>query len=262
MAVHGPRLVIGSGAALADVAVLRFCWIDPAELATQLSHPREWVAAAGADTATLELARVGLWLCAAWLVVAVLAVLGSDLPGTVGRAFSAVAGRAAPALVRRAVAAALGASVVLAPVAAAASTVGTPGESSSPTAAVTTAAVSPSAVPPTGAARAAAPSTAPTSIPIGSAAAGPVDVATLARPVVPVPWPRTATPGPGSGGAVVRPGDCLWVIAAHRLGPRASGHDIAAETGRWYRANAVVIGADPGLVHPGQHLQQPSEKGR
>jgi nucleoid-associated protein YgaU len=56
---------------------------------------------------------------------------------------------------------------------------------------------------------------------------------------------------------VVRPGECLWSIAADRLGPRATDAEIAAEWPRWYRANRALIGPDPGLLLVGQRLRAP-----
>ncbi|MBF4161877.1 LysM peptidoglycan-binding domain-containing protein [Nocardioides acrostichi] len=58
--------------------------------------------------------------------------------------------------------------------------------------------------------------------------------------------------------AVVRPGDSLWRITAARLGPDASDADIAAAWPRLYAANAVIVGADPDLISPGQRLRVPS----
>ncbi|WP_199907440.1 LysM peptidoglycan-binding domain-containing protein [Nocardioides terrigena] len=56
---------------------------------------------------------------------------------------------------------------------------------------------------------------------------------------------------------VVRSGDSLWTLAAARL-PRSAG---PAEVDRaWrevYAANRAEIGADPGLIRPGQRLQLP-----
>jgi resuscitation-promoting factor RpfA len=57
---------------------------------------------------------------------------------------------------------------------------------------------------------------------------------------------------------VVRPGDTLWSIAA-AADPSASAAEIAASWPRWWRANRDVIGADPGLLRPGQHLLAPTE---
>ena len=57
---------------------------------------------------------------------------------------------------------------------------------------------------------------------------------------------------------VVRSGDSLWTLAAARL-PRSAGP--AAVDRAWrevYAANRTEIGADPGLIHPGQRLQLPA----
>jgi len=59
---------------------------------------------------------------------------------------------------------------------------------------------------------------------------------------------------------VVRPGDSLWAVAARHLGPGATVADVAAEWPRWYEVNRDVVGADPGLIHPGQLLQAPEPK--
>lgn len=258
------RRLIGVVVAGTDLAVLRGCWVAPAALTAHLAHPRRWVETVGSDGATLELARLGLWLCAAWLGLAVLVVIGSELPGTVGRLAAVVAGRAVPTAMRRAIVTAIGASVLLAPVAAGASTtataVGAPGVSAT---AETTAATATAAA---GAATAGVPaSTTP-----GSATGALTETPTVARadvrasspPAAPVPWPHTPTPAaPAGHDVVVRPGDCLWAIAAHRIGPHPSPARVAAESRRWYHANAAVIGGDPGLIHPGQHLHQPTEKG-
>jgi nucleoid-associated protein YgaU len=57
---------------------------------------------------------------------------------------------------------------------------------------------------------------------------------------------------------IVKPGDCLWSIAARRLGPGASATQIEGEWRRWYAANRAVIGIDPNLILPGQRLVAPS----
>jgi hypothetical protein len=57
--------------------------------------------------------------------------------------------------------------------------------------------------------------------------------------------------------ATVRSGDTLWALAAAELGPGASAADV---TDRWrliYQRNRAVIGADPGLIRPGQLLRLP-----
>jgi nucleoid-associated protein YgaU len=56
----------------------------------------------------------------------------------------------------------------------------------------------------------------------------------------------------------VAAGDSLWLITASRLGPHASTAEIARTWPRWYAANRDVIGADPGLLLPGEVLRAPA----
>ena len=70
-----------------------------------------------------------------------------------------------------------------------------------------------------------------------------------------------ATTG-GPGGAprptlVVRPGDCLWDLAAKALGPSATPGRTAAAWPAWWAANRSVIGDDPNLLQPGTTLVPP-----
>jgi hypothetical protein len=72
--------------------------------------------------------------------------------------------------------------------------------------------------------------------------------------------PRSSAAGasPADSGSVqVRPGDCLWLIAARRLGPGASAADVAREWPRWYALNQDVIGGDPAVIRPGVALVPP-----
>ncbi len=55
----------------------------------------------------------------------------------------------------------------------------------------------------------------------------------------------------------VRPGDCLWSIAAAHLPAGADDADVARAWPAWYTANAETIGADPDLLLPGQRLVVP-----
>lgn len=57
---------------------------------------------------------------------------------------------------------------------------------------------------------------------------------------------------------VVQPGDCLWSIAADRLGPGASAAETAYLVDEIYFANTQAIGADPNLLHPGTALTLPA----
>ncbi len=72
---------------------------------------------------------------------------------------------------------------------------------------------------------------------------------------------RHASPGPRTSAwspeIIVGPGDTLWGLAARTLPEHAPA---AAITRRWhalYRSNRAVIGADPDLIRPGQHLHLP-----
>ena len=70
-------------------------------------------------------------------------------------------------------------------------------------------------------------------------------------------------PGDGTAEAdsvVVRLGDCLWLIAARRLGPQAGSAEIAHEWPRWYATNRRVIGDNPSVILPGQALAAPSDR--
>ncbi len=78
--------------------------------------------------------------------------------------------------------------------------------------------------------------------------------------------PSSATqhrpPLPPGRTVLVHPGDTLWSIAAARLGATASPDQVAASWPQWYAANRDVIGADPSLIHPGEHLVSPPDKPR
>jgi hypothetical protein len=57
---------------------------------------------------------------------------------------------------------------------------------------------------------------------------------------------------------MVKPGDTLWAIAARSLPPGAGAADIARACARWYASNRNIIGDDPNLIHPSQHLTPPT----
>jgi nucleoid-associated protein YgaU len=67
-----------------------------------------------------------------------------------------------------------------------------------------------------------------------------------------------STAGGDARSHVVRRGDTLWDIAARHLGPGATSVDISRAWPAWYQANRAVIGADPGVIRPGELLSAPS----
>lgn len=104
---------------------------------------------------------------------------------------------------------------------------------------------------------------------LGAAALGGVAGPALAAPAitpastpasareVSLTWPGSPTPEPAVHEVVVRSGDTLWGLAERSLPEGASPADVAAAWPRWYRANHAVIGDDPDLLRPGQHLVAP-----
>ena len=57
----------------------------------------------------------------------------------------------------------------------------------------------------------------------------------------------------------VAAGESLWSISASLLGPDATDDAVAQLWPRLYELNRAVIGADPGLIRPGQILTIPEE---
>jgi LysM repeat protein len=68
--------------------------------------------------------------------------------------------------------------------------------------------------------------------------------------------PKTKAEPDTEGTHVVKPGDCLWTIAAGHLQGHRSNRAIATEVDRLYRINAETIGTgNPNLIYPGQRLK-------
>jgi hypothetical protein len=239
-------------------------------------------APAGGVTAPL-VAAVGLlaWAGSGWLLLVVAVTFGARLPGSLGRVAHRISLYVAPASVRRLVRVALGAGIAASVLAggsvaygdstprpaAAASSFEWPGVNAVETPVPVPAdldwpGASPSARPATPRPAATTPPvatspTSPTSPPRHSAPA-PVStpvVGPLARPAVTGP----VVVGPRVPAAVlVRAGDSLWEIAARDLGPGASAAQVAQAWPRWWAANRVLLGDDPGLIHPGDQLAPPT----
>lgn len=216
----------GAGVLLAGLVVL-VGWVspDPRTLGPMLSHPQAYLDRVGSDRAAVTLVAVICWLVLGWLLLAVSATAAGSLPGVLGTIARAVSGRLVPATLRRATVLALGLSVA------------------------------------TGGASAAAASGHPPNgrpdrvVSVSSGLAQP----TRATARIDVDWPvgSTSAPAPARRTVIVAPGECLWDLAATRLGRDATNAQIAAEWQRWYAANRSVIGPDPDLIHPGQRLVSP-----
>jgi LysM repeat protein len=68
--------------------------------------------------------------------------------------------------------------------------------------------------------------------------------------------PKTKAETETAGTYVVKPGDCLWTIAASHLDGHKGNRAIAAEVDRLYGINAATIGTgNPNLIYPGQRLK-------
>lgn len=74
------------------------------------------------------------------------------------------------------------------------------------------------------------------------------------------PSARRATGADARRAVVVRPGDCLWSIAARDLPAQAADHEIASRWHQIYATNRALIGPDPDLLEPGLRLLLPREE--
>ncbi|WP_182111716.1 LysM peptidoglycan-binding domain-containing protein [Actinotalea sp. JY-7876] len=104
------------------------------------------------------------------------------------------------------------------------------------------------------------PAPAPGSSPIASAPTGAAPVPAAAAPLTAAAL-VPAAPEPSAVAApvhVVAPGDTLWAIARDHLPAGSSAADVAAAWPAWHAANTDVVGTDPDLIHPGQHLRAPA----
>lgn len=226
---------LSSLAAALCLAVLLACAPRPAAAIRTLTSPGT-APSADPTVPVVALAALLAWALAAWLLLTVLLTAGTRLPGLAGRTAGALLRRAAPAALRRAVAVALGVSVGVAGLGA-----GT-----------------------AGATPAGGPGTAVSS----GALDRDLDLRSADRPgALPaggLDWPgpgRTATTGTGATDAphVVQPGDTLWDLAEASLPPTASDAQVATAWPAWWSANRDVIGDDPDVLLPGQHLTRPAD---
>ena len=258
------------------VVALRPDW---AQLTRDVTAPHHWLDRVGADQAALTLALAALWCVAVWLAVGLGAIAAAALPGRVGELARRVARRVVPAVVLRAVAGVAGLGVLVAPVSPAVAGAGSPPGATSPAAAR----LGPAPAWPTDTPGSGPRIGWPTGDGPGPGSTPPRGTPTPTWPSTPNPPAPPSTPNPPSMPAPSRPasstgpsaepqtgtdqrvrakpGDSLWLIAAHRLGADAADAEIAAEWPRWYAANRAVIGDDPSLIEPGQVLHAPPTSG-
>jgi hypothetical protein len=239
-----------------------------------LRHPLAWAVAVGPDQAALTVAGLLCWLVLGWLAAGLALMTVAGVPGLTGHVAEAMACRLLPGSVRRIAAGVLGLSLTASVAACGSSSAG---GSIGPEL--------PSAGPPAGLTLPAAPGSSDRGVdwPLGTPVAGGPPIT---RPPAGGPSPGSSSrdrpadepadkpaDGPTGGAAgqgqaapgrqrrpgriAVTFGDCLWSIAARHLRPDATAAQVAAETTRWYAANAAVIGPDPDLLRPGQVLTAP-----
>jgi nucleoid-associated protein YgaU len=242
------RRLVFSVAALAAIGEL-LSVLTPAlpAMTEAVAHAQRTADTAGPDA--LMLAAAGLLAWAVWLWGAVglgLTALAAA-PGLLGATSSVVLRLVLPSAARRGAAGLLGVSLSVVPL------IGT-ASASLPT-------IASAAGPITATATATATGT-------GTATASPaVPDWPTAAPVAAVPdWPSRppssgTSPARASDAHVVLRGECLWDIAAGRLGQgrreAPTDGEIARAVSAWWSVNTAVIGSDPDRLLPGQVLSPP-----
>ncbi|MDQ1663576.1 MAG: hypothetical protein QOJ68_3556 [Blastococcus sp.] len=228
------RLVL-SAAGMAAIAAL-LSVLTPAfpVMTGALAHAQRTVDTDGADVLVLAAAGMVAWAVWLWGAVGLGLTALAAAPGLLGATSSTLVRLVLPAAARRSAAGLLGLSLGVVPLLGTASVL----------------------------------------LPTAATAAGPAATATAAVP----DWPSAAAPpavpdwptaGPTANGSptppsahVVLRGDCLWDIAADRLGqgrPSApTDGEVARAVQAWWAANVPVIGPDPDLLQPGQVLSPPA----
>ncbi len=196
--------------------VLRFAGASRTQIGAAAADPQAYVTATGADEFVLVLATALGWILLCWITLGGILVLGSAAPGFIGWLFHLLARLLLPGTLRRFVSLALGVTLLT-------------GTSVA------------SAAPP-------------------SAAASISVTLDWPAPVAPSPdWPPAPNGEPSPvdpGSYAVRPGDCLWDIAEHRLAQARAPIDeaaVAAAVAELWQLNRSQID-DPNLIFPGQVL--------
>jgi resuscitation-promoting factor RpfA len=206
---------------------------------------------------------LSLVLCAfsCWLAATVAISCAGQLPGAAGRRARAALRRVAPVAVRRGLEVALGLSTVLATGAGAANAAGPAAPAPAAQQVTSTAsALTTLDRPVTGAPAPAEQPVTSLDRPAAHTAGARTDPARGLGLVTAVPTrvPAAQAISVASAPSVTaRDGDSLWRIAARALPQGSSPNAIERAWHRWYHANRTLIGPDPGLLHPGEHLTAP-----
>ena len=207
----------------------------------------EWLQVTPVDEAVVTVAWLIGWATVAWLSVVALLAAAAAVPGAAGSLARWLLRLVAPRALRRILEAALGVSLAAGPI---------------------FGGVAMAAAPP------AAPHSAVLSLPALDRPLNTIpqlDRPSLDRPLTTPPTlDRPSLDRPTAKPAhdkhahakpvTVRPGDSLWLIAARGLGDDPTDAQIAAEWPRWYEANKDVVGDNPNLIQPGEHLQPPTSE--
>ncbi len=231
MSTQGKRALTALALGMAGAALLVVA--RPAGRLPELSGLSAWLTETPAETAVLTLAWSLGWAAVAWLTAVAVLAAAAAVPGVTGGLARRLLGLVAPRAVRRALEVALGLSLAAGPLLG-------------------------------GVANAAAPPAAPHNAVLS--------VPSLDRPMTAIPSldrplrqpaaaavPLLDRPTQPQRPVTVHRGDSLWLIASRGLGGHPSDAQIAAEWPRWYDANRDVIGANPNLIQPGQHLEPPHD---
>jgi len=197
----------------------------PATVLAAMDDPQKWAGIHGPDAAILTVAVAAAWLLLGWLTLGLAVGLAAALPGAAGRSAHALARVVLPRAIQQAVAVTLGIGLVTAGSSVAAADPGPAGPGSSASS--------------------------------GASVDWPIRPPSSPAPP-PVPGGPPRIEDPITDDVMVQPGDSLWAIAAHRLGPDATSGEIASAVTSWYQRNRDLIGPDRDLIHPGQRLVPPA----
>lgn len=249
LAPHLRRLITGVVTAAA-VLTLSPQWSDFPRAAR---NPAGWLTATGTDEAVAAVAGLIVWLLAGWVALALTLSVLAAFAGSGAYACRHFAEAMLPRSLRSLLITATATSLIVGPVASAGASPAALLAGPTPPKAVATATVA-----------VAAAAAAPIPWPVTSTAPGPPAIKPL-PPAKPQGPGHQVRPHPAAEPRVtVRPGDSLWLIAAHRLtesGTSAEAEQIAQAWPRWYQANRSSIGEDPDLIRPGLKLLAPPSEG-